>query len=143
MKLLSILGLLLMVAGLCGLLLTNSLFSLNPVVIAVQAAAVILMVWARITFGMRSFHASANPTEGGLVTTGPYAFIRHPIYTAVCLFIFAGGLAHLSWMNAIFPFITLMGSLIRMLIEERLVVRKYPEYAAYSARTKRMIPYII
>jgi protein-S-isoprenylcysteine O-methyltransferase Ste14 len=42
---------------------------------------------ARVTFGRRSFHAAANPTAGGLVTTGPYRLIRHPIYTAACLFV--------------------------------------------------------
>jgi protein-S-isoprenylcysteine O-methyltransferase Ste14 len=34
---------------------------------------------ARVTFGGRSFHVGANPTEGGLVTKGPYRFVRHPI----------------------------------------------------------------
>ena len=92
LKTLSVVGFLLMIAGMLGLLATRSLLSPAPVVIAVQLAAVGLMIWARTTFGMRSFHASADPTAGGLVTTGPYRFVRHPIYTAVCLFAFAGAL---------------------------------------------------
>jgi hypothetical protein len=58
-----------------------------PFVLAPEAAAMALMLWVRVTFDRRSFHAVANPTEGGLVTTGPYRFVRHPIYTAVCLFV--------------------------------------------------------
>ena len=61
-----------MIGGLVALIATHSLLSSAPLVIAAQGAALALMVWARITFGLRSFHATADPTEGGLVTTlGP------------------------------------------------------------------------
>ena len=85
MKSLSLFGLLLMIVGAVGLVFTGHLFARVPWAIAVQVVAAALMLWARVTFGARSFHASANPTEGGLVTSGPYHFIRHPIYTAICL----------------------------------------------------------
>jgi protein-S-isoprenylcysteine O-methyltransferase Ste14 len=142
MKLLSVLGYALMVAGLIGLFMTDSLLSRSPVVIAVQALAVVLMAWARVTFGGRSFHAAANPTEGGLVTSGPYRFIRHPIYTAVVVFSFAGAAAHLSLLAGGLALVVLAGALIRMLLEERLLVARYPEYADYAARTKRMVPWV-
>jgi len=117
-------------------------FSAKLLVIAVQVAAVLLMVWARITFGRRSFHATADPTAGGLVTSGPYALMRHPIYTSVCLFVVAGGLAHFSWTTAGCLGLTLAGSLARMLTEERLLLVTYPEYAEYARRTSRMVPYV-
>lgn len=142
MKALSLLGMLLMVAGLLGLLYTHRLFSTSPVVIVLQAAAVALMVWARITFGRRSFHATANTTEGGLVTHGPYRFIRNPIYTSVVLFAFAGAGAHLSWPAAGLALMALGGSLLRVFLEERFLRATYPEYAAYAARTPRMIPFL-
>ena len=61
-----------MVAGVVGLWKTGTLLSPRPAAIALQAIAAVLFVWARATFGLRSFHPAANPTEGGLVTTGPY-----------------------------------------------------------------------
>ena len=142
LKVLSVLGLLLMISGLLGLIATHTLFSRSPLVIVVQVAAVALMVWARVTFGRRSFHATANPTEGGLVTTGPYRFVRHPIYTAVCLFVFAGALAHVSLTAVGLALLVFLGALGRMLPEERLVLQRYPEYAEYAARTKRMLPLV-
>lgn len=141
-KALSAVGFLFMVGALVALIFTDSLFSRAPIVIVVQIAAVFLMVWARVTFGRRSFHATADPTEGGLVTTGPYRFIRHPIYTAVCLFVVAGVLAHLSLITAGFFLVLLVGSVIRMLAEERLLRGRYPEYAQYAATTKRMVPFV-
>jgi len=85
LKSLSITGYLAMVGGLVALLAMRSLLSLSPLVILVQAAALLLFLWARVTFGRRSFHVRADPTEGGLVTAGPYRYIRHPIYSAMCL----------------------------------------------------------
>ena len=66
MKTLSITGYLGMVGGLLGLLVTRNLFSTSPLVIAVQVMAFLLMLLARLSFGRRSFHRAANPTEGGL-----------------------------------------------------------------------------
>jgi protein-S-isoprenylcysteine O-methyltransferase Ste14 len=142
LKLLSILAYVVMVGGLIALLVTRSLFSSAPLVIIIQAAAILLMIWARVTFGSRSFHLAANPTEGGLVTTGPYRLIRHPIYTAVCLFVLAGVLSHWSWSAASLGGLIVGGSLLRLFTEEALVVQRYPEYRQYAARTWRMVPFL-
>jgi protein-S-isoprenylcysteine O-methyltransferase Ste14 len=142
LKLLSILAYVVMVGGLIALLVTRSLFSSAPLVIIIQAAAILLMIWARVTFGSRSFHLAANPTEGGLVTTGPYRLIRHPIYTAVCLFVLAGVLSHWSWRAASLGGLIMGGSLVRLFNEEALVVKRYPEYRQYAANTWRMVPFL-
>jgi protein-S-isoprenylcysteine O-methyltransferase Ste14 len=139
---LSLAALLLMVVAVLGLLATNSLLARTPAGIAVQVAALLLMVWARLTFGRRSFHASADPTPGGLVTTGPYRFIRHPIYTAACLVVWAGVLSNWSVLAGLLGLLLLVGAFIRMLCEERLVVAAYPEYWEYARNTKRMVPYV-
>jgi protein-S-isoprenylcysteine O-methyltransferase Ste14 len=142
LKLISIIGLLVMIAALAGLYPNGSLISSQPVAVAVQIAAIALMVWARVTFGLRSFHAAADPTAGGLVTTGPYHYIRHPIYAAVCLFGWAGVLSHLSALSFSLGVVLLLGGLARMMCEERLLVQTYPEYADYANVTRRMIPYL-
>jgi protein-S-isoprenylcysteine O-methyltransferase Ste14 len=139
---LSLAALLLMVVAVLGLLATNSLLARTPEGIAVQVAALLLMVWARLTFGRRSFHASADPTPGELVATGPYRFIRHPIYTAACLFVWAGVLSNWSVLAGLLGVVLLVGAFVRMLCEERLVVAAYPEYREYARSTKRMVPYV-
>src|SRR5690242_12690421 len=70
------------------------MFSNLPIVLAIQIAAGMLMLWARLTFGKRSFNIGAPATAGPLVTSGPYHFIRHPIYAAILLFTCAGAFAH-------------------------------------------------
>jgi len=131
-----------MVAAILGLLYSHALLSRSPVVIGVQVAAVGLVLWARITFGRRSFHAAADPTEGGLVTTGPYHFIRHPIYTAALLFGWAGILANVSFVSVALGGLLAFGAILRMVTEERLVLQRYPAYRQYAQVTKRMVPYV-
>jgi protein-S-isoprenylcysteine O-methyltransferase Ste14 len=139
---LSIIGYVLMVSGLLGLLGGHRLFSSSVLVIVCQAAGVGLMIAARITFGRRSFHLAANPTEGGLVTWGPYRYIRHPIYTGVCLFVIAGAAAHWSWQALFFAGLAVIGSVMRVFCEEALIPLRYPEYKDYATRTWRMVPLV-
>jgi len=138
----SILGLVVMIGALIGLYKTGVLFTAQPIAIALQLMAVALMVWARVTFGRRSFHAAANPTAGGLVTTGPYRIIRHPIYTAACLFGWGPIVVHRSLVSVALGILLLLGALMRMICEEQLVKQKYPEYVEYAKVTKRMVPFL-
>ncbi len=131
-----------MVTGILVLILCRKLFSADLLVIVVQVAAVILLIWARVVFGRRSFHFAADPTRGGLVTSGPYRLIRHPIYTSVCLFVWAGVVARFSWQAVLGGTLVLGGALMRIFCEEALLPTMYPEYKEYARRTWRMLPYV-
>jgi protein-S-isoprenylcysteine O-methyltransferase Ste14 len=131
-----------MAIAMAGLVIRGVFFSTQPLVILAEVTAAALMVWARLTFGRRSFHAAANPTAGRLVTTGPYRYIRHPIYTAICLFAWPGILAHWSLINVLLGVLLLAGAISRMLCEEQMLANIYPEYREYARVTKRMAPYI-
>jgi len=140
---LSIVAFAAMVLGIAALMYKGALFAVHPIAIAVQAAAVVLMIAARLTFGRRSFHAAANPTAGGLVTTGPYAYLRHPIYAAVIYFTWAGALSHLSPVSVAAAAMITAGAVTRMLSEERLLTAKYPAYADYQRRVTRIVPFVL
>jgi protein-S-isoprenylcysteine O-methyltransferase Ste14 len=140
---LSILAFGAMVAGIVWLFLDHAILAHSAVGISVQVAAVALMLWARAAFGRRSFHPAANPTAGGLVTRGPYRFLRHPIYAAVCYFAWA---AALDWRTSAAVAAALLitgGAVARMVSEEHLLARVYPEYAEYRRRTARVIPFVV
>jgi protein-S-isoprenylcysteine O-methyltransferase Ste14 len=143
LKTVSVVGFVVAVLAICGLALDRSVIAGGVAAVAVQVLAVLLMLWARITFGGRSFHAEAGPTEGGLVTSGPYRFIRHPIYAAVLYFIWAGILTHLALDSFLLGIVVTGGLAVRIYAEERLVVERYPAYTDYAARTKRVIPFLL
>ena len=79
-----------------GATVTHRAFGQSPLSLGLQIAGLALVVWARVAFGARSFHAGSTPTEGGLVTSGPYHFIRHPIYAGVLLALMFMGISFLS-----------------------------------------------
>jgi protein-S-isoprenylcysteine O-methyltransferase Ste14 len=139
----SVVAFALMVLGLFWMIARREVVARSVPAVAVQIAALALMVAARITFGRRSFHAAANPTEGGLVTTGPYRWLRHPIYAAILYFIWATALDHYTWQAIAAALVITAGAVLRIIAEETLLVAKYPEYAAYRARTARVIPFVL
>lgn len=139
----SVLAFALMVLGLAWLMFRREILARSTMWIAIQALAVLLMIAARITFGRRSFHAAANPTAGGLVTTGPYRFWRHPIYAAVLYFVWAAALDYHSSPALVAATLVTIGAAVRMYAEETLLVTAYPDYATYRARTARVIPFVL
>lgn len=118
----------------------EALFGNGPVTIAIQVAAILLMIWARLTFKLRSFHAIADPTAGGIVSTGPYRFIRHPIYAAAFYFIAAGAIAHPGVQSLSAALLAAVMLFVRMRSEEILLIERYPEYSSYAASTSRILP---
>lgn len=138
-------ALVLLIGAVVLLLQRHELVARSTVGLALQAVAVLLMIWARLTFGMRSFHATANPTAGGLVTAGPYKYWRHPIYAAVLLFTWAGVLtqgAPPTITALVLAGIATITTAIRIQAEEELLLASMPEYAAYAAHTKRLVPFV-
>lgn len=125
------------------LVLIGHLVATHPVLLGVQIAAVALMAWARLTFGMRSFHASAGPSEGGLVEHGPYRYWRHPIYASILYFVWAGQVGEPSLRALTAAILVTVGLVARMRLEERLLLAEYDTYRQYMTRTKRLIPFVL
>jgi len=141
----SLLATMVLVVCVVALFARRALLAATPIAIALQVLAALLMLWARLTFGMRSFHATANPTPGGLVATGPYRYWRHPIYAAVLLFVWAGVLSHgmPSLANLALAVLATVMTFVRVQAEEHLLRAAMAEYADYAARTKRFIPFVL
>jgi protein-S-isoprenylcysteine O-methyltransferase Ste14 len=73
--------------------------------------------------------------RGGLVTTGPFALVRHPMYLAFFLLLGAtAALAHAGWRSAPALAMYLAGSELRAAREEAALAGE--AYAAYRARTR-------
>ncbi len=83
--------------------------------------------------------------DHALVTAGPFAWIRHPIYTAMFLMMIALaiGLGHAARLFIAVPLYAL-GTAIRVRIEERLLRTAFSSaYEEYANRVKRFIPGVL
>ncbi len=103
---------------------------------------VALAIWARFYLG-RNWGMPMSEKEGAeLVTTGPYAFIRNPIYSGVLLAITGSALC-LGLLWAIILVLYAAYLIPSVFTEEKIMARLFPEtYPAYKARTKRLIPWV-
>ncbi len=123
------------------LLISGNLFSVNPFFL-VQVLAIAMMPWARRSFQPGQFNIHAEPNEGKLISSGPYKFIRHPMYASTLVIIWSGILGHFSQINLIVGVIVTIVISIRMMVEEQYLIEIYPEYADYSQKTKMIVPFI-
>lgn len=101
------------------------------------------MLWAIYSLSYLRFRFSIVPEARGLVTSGPYEVVRHPIYLGE---IVAGfGLVLPTLLSAhILVFAVFLGAQIaRTYFEERVLRSAYPTYEAYARRTRRLIPFIL
>ena len=86
--------------------------------------------------------SGALKPEGTLVTSGPYRFVRHPVYTAQLLFTFGWSLALGGWLTALYALALSVVLNFKALLEERRLVQRFPEYRDYQARTRKFVPFI-
>ena len=75
-----------------------------------------------------------------LVTTGPYRWIRHPMYASLLLFMLGIALYRHAWPN--YLGMLLLGGAVfgKMRREEAHLHAKFADYSAYVKRTHRLIP---
>lgn len=131
------------VVALVALVLQHHLFASNVLLMVVQAGAVFLMLWARFTFGRRSFHATASTTGGCLVRSGPFRFVRHPIYASILYFAWAGQIQSPRIASIGAAAVLTLALAVRIVLEERSLKATYPEYEAYAKEVKRIVPFIV
>lgn len=119
----------------------------SPVLAAVGAVVfacgVALAVWARIHLGRNWGMPMTQKAEPELVTSGPYRFVRHPIYSGLLAALLGTALAT-----------NLIGLIIVLLlggyfyygasVEERNLVATFPTaYPAYRSSTKMLVPFVL
>jgi len=88
----------------------------------------------------RSF--SVLPEARGLVTRGPYAMIRHPLYLGEFVALLGITLQYFSLWALLLLVLQCTFQVERMRNEERVLSGVFPEYRDYMARTARLVPHI-
>jgi protein-S-isoprenylcysteine O-methyltransferase Ste14 len=118
-----------------------------PLVLQALGLAMYLLSNAFImwVFRVNSFAAPVVKVQAArhhhVISSGPYAFVRHPMYSGIMLFFVGVPLLLGSWWGvAIAPVFAILFA-IRARIEERALVEGLPDYADYAARVRyRLVP---
>ncbi len=117
---------------------TGALATIGAVLCIVGIA---IAIWARVHLGRDWSPAPALKEGHELVTSGPYKFVRHPIYTGIILAVLGSTLTIPVW---IIMFFVISGMFIwRVHVEEELMMKQFPDkYPEYKKRTWALIPFV-
>jgi protein-S-isoprenylcysteine O-methyltransferase Ste14 len=112
--------------------------------VALTAGGLLFTVWARIQIG-RNWSGIVTIKEGHeLVTSGPYAIVRHPIYTGLLLAFIGSALARAEWRGILAVAIALWALWRKLRFEERWMREQFGEsYQAYSRRVAALVPFLL
>jgi protein-S-isoprenylcysteine O-methyltransferase Ste14 len=111
---------------------------------AVTIAGLLFAVWAREHLG-RNWSRSVTIKQGHeLITTGPYAVVRHPIYTGI-LTGFLGMAIAISQVRGFIVFVLFfLAFWIKLRMEEQWMRSQFGEaYATYTHQTAALVPYLL
>lgn len=124
---------------------------LYPNLLAVHYFGVLLLwlglgfaVWARFVLG-RNWSGIVTVKEGHtLITSGPYAWVRHPIYTGILLALLGTAVTLGTILNLVEVPVVAFALWLKLRTEEKFMSETFGEqYTAYRQQAKALIPYVI
>ncbi len=116
---------------------------LGAVGAVVFASGIALAIWARVHLGRNWGMPMTQKAEPELVTSGPYRFVRHPIYSGLLAALLGTALAT----NLIgLIIVAILGGYFyySASVEEKNLIATFPTaYPAYRSSTKMLVPYVL
>jgi protein-S-isoprenylcysteine O-methyltransferase Ste14 len=117
--------------------------ALEVVGAVILAVGIALAVWARVHLGRNWGMPMSQKVEPELITSGPYRFVRHPIYTGLLVAVLGTALVT-SLLGLVV--VAILGAYFwySATVEERNLIGTFPAaYPAYKAGTKMLIPFVL
>jgi protein-S-isoprenylcysteine O-methyltransferase Ste14 len=108
----------------------------------ITALGLLFTVWARLSIG-RNWSAVVTIKQGHeLIDTGPYALVRHPIYTGLLVAFIGSAFARGEWRAALAVLIALAALWRKLRLEEHWLTERFGQrYVAYSRRVPALMPF--
>jgi protein-S-isoprenylcysteine O-methyltransferase Ste14 len=113
------------------------------VVIIADVAFVLAFALIFVVFRENTYTSGVIEIAEGqqVISSGPYAIVRHPMYTGGIVFMLAAPLMLGSWWALIPAVVVCAGIVVRLLDEERFLATNLPGYADYRQRVHwRLVP---
>jgi len=106
--------------------------------------ASIFSIWIFLHNRFGNFNITPEIKDGAkFVQSGPYRYIRHPMYFALIVGMFALLMRFFSYSNMIAFFLIVVAVYLKARIEERLWMDHHKEYEEYINTTKMIIPFVL
>jgi protein-S-isoprenylcysteine O-methyltransferase Ste14 len=110
----------------------------------ITVAGLLFAVWARVHLG-RNWSSSVTIKQGHeLITTGPYAVVRHPIYTGILGGFLGMAIAISQVRGLIVVALVFFAFWLKFRMEEKWMRSQFGEtYATYARKTAALVPYLL
>jgi protein-S-isoprenylcysteine O-methyltransferase Ste14 len=111
---------------------------------AITACGLLFSVWARRHLGRNWSQAVTLKEDHELITSGPYALVRHPIYTGLALGILGSATARGEWGGLVAVALVFAALWHKLRLEEKWMREHFGEsYDAYCRKVAALVPYIL
>jgi protein-S-isoprenylcysteine O-methyltransferase Ste14 len=117
--------------------------SVYPVVgVGILAAGLSFAVWARLHLGPNWSGAVTLKEDHALIRTGPYKYVRHPIYSGILLALLGTAVVIGECRGLLAFALAFMGLAYKSKVEEGRMHDIFPEYDQYCHETAALIPWV-
>lgn len=117
--------------------------ALGVIGVVVFSTGIALAIWARIYLGRNWGMPASQKDDPELVTSGPYRFVRHPIYSGILLGVLGTALAT-NLLGVIIFAILAAYFYYSASVEEKNLTATFPTtYPAYRSATKMLVPFVL
>ena len=107
-------------------------------------AGLLFTVWARVHLGTNWSGTIQIKEDHELITSGPYRFVRHPIYTGLLMAFVGSALARADWRGVLAAIIVFAALWRKLRIEEQRMREQFGSaYDEYAARVPALVPFIL
>ena len=107
-------------------------------------AGLMVSVWARVHLGRNWSGTITVKQDHELITSGPYRFVRHPIYSGLLLAFIGSALARAEWRGVLAVVLAFWALWRKLRIEEQWMREQFGlAYEAYSRRVAALVPFVL
>lgn len=124
------------------IMLTGEIIPSKKIFLLLLILSLLIGFWAIVEMKFRFNIFPALLSNSSLVTSGPYRFIRNPMYTSIIFMMLILLINDFSYPRLIIWIFLILIFIAKINIEEKILLKEFTSYPEYKAKTKRLIPFI-
>lgn len=116
-----------------------------PTDIFLLIPGIMFMIIAFLSMAEMKFRFNIVPElleNSSLVTSGPFKYVRHPIYTSLIFMTLILIINDFSFLRFAVWLILVAVLNVKLNYEEKILAREFPDYIFYKSKSKKLIPFI-